>query len=120
MDDFGAPSGQIQISFKFNCLLIKNGRFRSSRWPDPNFIEIPLNCLLKMDDFAAPSGQIQISLQFNSILIKSGRFRSSQWPDHFFFKKNSILIKNGRFQAFEESFKSHDSPTKNLTKPIAF
>ena len=43
MDDFGAPSGQIQISLTFNHILIKNGRFRSSHWPDPNFIHISLN-----------------------------------------------------------------------------
>ena len=33
MDDFGAPGGQVQISFKFYQILIKNGRFRSSRLP---------------------------------------------------------------------------------------
>ena len=43
IDDFGAPSGQIQISLQFNYILIKNGRFRSSHWPDPNFIHISLN-----------------------------------------------------------------------------
>ena len=40
MDDFGAPSGQIKISLKFHQLFIKNERFRSSQWPDPNFIRI--------------------------------------------------------------------------------
>ena len=50
--DFGAPSGQIQISLQFNNIRFKNGRFRSShwlqngrfrssQWPDQNFIEIP-------------------------------------------------------------------------------
>ena len=60
MDDFGAPGGQVQISFKFYEILIKNGRFWSSRWPGPNLFKFSL----KMDDFGAPGGQIQILFKF--------------------------------------------------------
>ena len=41
MDDFGAPGGQVQVSFKFYYFF------------------------LKMDDFGARGGQVQISYKFD-------------------------------------------------------